>query len=324
MASESGGRKSEAFEISPVRDGMPFGAVVTNLELAALAVEQVRRDLRRLWIEAGVIVFKGLTGKAAQIALSEVFGELMPHPVKEVQTEDRLLVNIPYRPDAGLIVEVGGEMRGLAQAWHSDLIYAPTVNRGGVLRPVELPTRWGETGFIDQVWAYDTLPAPLKAKIEGLHVVYQYNVDPSLQKFGVTNPMKFVRMTPLHASIQARLDEFPQVIHPLVFTQAETGRKVLNLSPWFSVGIYEFPGADGDQLLEEVARHIVDGGHEYIHRWAMDEMVLFDNWRMLHSGFGSPVDESRIMQRTNIAGDYGLGRVKPSDEDRGRRDYAIV
>ncbi len=315
---------SGLFDVSPIRENMPFGAVVTGLSAASLADKSVHQDLRALWHAAGVVVFKGLTGKETHLTLSRIFGELMAHPIKEVETEERMLINIPYEPDKGLIVDVGGERRGLAQAWHSDLIYAPKVNRGGILRPLQLPTRWGETGFIDQIWAYDTLPQSLKERIENLHVVYQYNVDPAQQKFGVVDKMRFVRMTPLHAGIQARLDEFPEVIHPLVFTQQESGRKVLNLSPWFSTGIYEMPGAEGDALLEQVARHIVDGGHEYIHHWEMDEMVLFDNWRMLHSGLGSPIDETRIMQRTNIAGDYGLGRLKPEDQRRTESTYAIL
>jgi len=37
-------------------------------------------------------------------------------------------------------------------------------------------------------------------------------------------------------------------------------------------------------------------------------MVLWDNWRMLHCACGVPPEEKRIMRRTTIVGDYGLGR----------------
>ena len=37
-------------------------------------------------------------------------------------------------------------------------------------------------------------------------------------------------------------------------------------------------------------------------------MVLWDNWRMLHSVSPAPASEERVMQRTTIKGDYGLGR----------------
>ena len=42
--------------------------------------------------------------------------------------------------------------------------------------------------------------------------------------------------------------------------------------------------------------------------WQQDDMVLWDNWRMLHSARGVPPGEARKMRRTTIAGDYALGR----------------
>jgi len=37
-------------------------------------------------------------------------------------------------------------------------------------------------------------------------------------------------------------------------------------------------------------------------------MVIWDNHRMLHRGTGSSPDELRVLHRTTIKGDYGLGR----------------
>ncbi len=39
-------------------------------------------------------------------------------------------------------------------------------------------------------------------------------------------------------------------------------------------------------------------------------MVLWDNWRMLHSARGIAPTDRRRMQRTTIAGDYALGRTE--------------
>ena len=36
------------------------------------------------------------------------------------------------------------------------------------------------------------------------------------------------------SKVQSSIHKFPRSIHPLVFKQPETGRKVLNLSPWFA------------------------------------------------------------------------------------------
>jgi taurine dioxygenase len=42
-------------------------------------------------------------------------------------------------------------------------------------------------------------------------------------------------------------------------------------------------------------------------------MVLWDNWRMLHSAHGFPVDETGVAKRTTLEGDYALGRIMPGE-----------
>jgi taurine dioxygenase len=49
----------------------------------------------------------------------------------------------------------------------------------------------------------------------------------------------------------------------------------------------------------------------YQHAWTTGEMILWDNWRMLHSVSPAPANQERVMQRTTIKGDYGAGRKLP-------------
>jgi taurine dioxygenase len=94
----------------------------------------------------------------------------------------------------------------------------------------------------------------------------------------------------------------------MVYTQAETGRKVVNVSPWHAVAIEGMENEEGDALLREVIDHLIRPEMAYYHQWQNDDMVLWDNWRMLHSARGVPPGEQRKMRRTTIAGDYALGR----------------
>jgi taurine dioxygenase len=221
-------------------------------------------------------------------------------------------MDVIFEPKQGWLIEVDGEPRGTWLPWHSDLIYVDKINHGGILRPVTIPSKWGETGFIDKISAYDRLPEELKTRVEGLHAVYKYDMDMSRIKFGKNYNANILRYSKAAASIQSRLNDFPAVLHPIVYDQPETGRKVLNVCSWFAQGIYEMPGAEGDALLETVVQCAVDERYAYYHSWKIGEMVLWDNWRMLHCATGTPVDEERVMQRTTIGGDYGLGRVEPS------------
>lgn len=305
------------FDVGPLPGDPPFGTTVTGLTREALADERVRERLRALWIERGVMVFRGLEGEETQLELSRCFGKLIAHPTRETRADHPELMTVRYRPEDGWLMRVDGEPRGSWLPWHSDLIYVDRINRGGVLRPVRLPRRLGQTGFIDKIGAYASLPERLKQRVANLDVIYKYDLDPANQRFGRTADVTVERFTPGVLSIQNRLDDFPRVVHPLVYVQRETGRKVLNLSPWFAVGIAGMEDAEGDTLLEEVARHVVDASELYLHDWQHDDMVLWDNWRVLHSSTGSPADEERWMLRTTIEGDYGLGRPEDGAVDTG-------
>jgi hypothetical protein len=70
---------------------------------------------------------------------------------------------------------------------------------------------------------------------------------------------------------------------------------------------------EGDALLREVIDHVLRPELMYFHDWQPDDMVLWDNWRMLHCSTGVAPGEVRIMRRTTIVGDYGLGRVDKRD-----------
>jgi len=105
-----------------------------------------------------------------------------------------------------------------------------------------------------------------------------------------------------HPSVQVR------AVHPMVYRQPGTGRPILHVSPWFADGIEGMENAEGDALLAEVIGHVLRPELMYFHKWQEGDMVLWDNWRMLHCACGVPPSETRIMRRTTIVGDYGLGR----------------
>lgn len=308
-----------AFDVAPLSDDLPFGAEVSGLTRGQLQDGAVRKALYDLWIEKGVILFRGgETSQAMQVELSQCFGELEPHPFPESSEPDfPELVKIKFYPEDGSAYEVDGEVRGSWLPWHSDLIYTARINHGGILRPVQLPASGGETGYIDQIAAYDRLPDALKDRIENLHVVYVVEMNMARHRFGCPGTVRFVNLAKSGRKIASRMYTYPRVIHPMVFTQPETGKKVLNVSPGFADGIYEMGGPDGDDLLQEVIGYCTDPAGSYFHEWREGDMVLWDNWRTLHCAKGVPTDQTRVMQRTTIHGDYALGR-----EIDGKTDVA--
>jgi taurine dioxygenase len=106
-------------------------------------------------------------------------------------------------------------------------------------------------------------------------------------------------------------EDRPRAIHPAVWTRS-SGEKVLHVSPWMAKGIEGSDDAAAEVMLTEVCDEIVEAaeGLSYFHLWEPTDMVIWDNWRVLHSVSGSAPENGRCMHRTTIAGDYGLGRFE--------------
>jgi taurine dioxygenase len=304
-------------ETRPLSDSV--GVEVIGFEPGRPIDGDMRRALEDIFVEHGVMLFRG-AGRSVEmhVALSRCFGELEHHPVKEVWVEGHPeLIDLVTKPqEAGKPVSPVYEVEGRARAgwlpWHADLFYMAQINRGGILRAVTIPTEGGKTGFIDRIRLYETLPEGIKTRIDGLSVVYTFQPDMAQQKYGMPDGLKLVASSDILDNLMARVErDFPPVVHPMVYVQAETGRKVLNVSPLHATHIQGMEGEAGDALLAEVIDHCMKPGNAYHHDWAENDLVLWDNWRTLHSAEGVPVDCTRLMQRTTIKGDYGKGQLLP-------------
>ena len=312
-----------AFDIKPLAGNV--GLEVSGIDLDMPLDVDTRKALQDAFILAGILVFRrAATGPEAHLSLSRCFGELQRHPVRENWAAGYPeLVDISYRPALEgvatvTLYEVDGKRRGGWLPWHSDLRYMSKINRGGILRSIKRPSEGGRTGFVDQIAAYATLPERLRQQIATLHVVYQLRSDFTQEKFGKPKCLKMIANAAALDAMAGRIDrDFPPVVHPMVYVQPETGRKVLNVSPTSAIGIHEMPNSDGDALLEEVLSYAINPARAYWHYWRENDLVLWDNWRTLHCAEGVPEDCVREMQRTTIAGDYALGRRLSEFEMQG-------
>ena len=310
-----------------VRPFSPFGAEIIGLDLedARSLDAQVQDKLRAAWIEHGILLFRNaLHSEQAHMRLSRVFGEPQPSAVKRINDESNPYL-MTLRQKAGdrssstfALFEVDGQERVGWLGWHWDQSFMPEIVRGALLRMIEPARIDGRTGFIDAAAAYDRLPETLKQRIDGLEVVYWFNGAQEQNRFGFPDSLRLLDSHPDREQAQVQFkDDFPQVVHPLVTAQIETGRKILKLSPMHCQHILGMESAESDALLEEIAGYLVDPRHAYFHTWQADDAIIWDNWRVIHSATGVPFDVDRYAQRTTIMGDYKLGRyLDPSQYQR--------
>jgi taurine dioxygenase len=205
------------------------------------------------------------------------------------------------------LVEIEGKRLARFSPWHFDHCYNDELNRAGVLRSPVIAPEGGRTGFMDGIELYRQFPKDLRDKIEKLNIIYTLDTRLSKMRFGVN-------FKPLAepAQIKELLKEvaiFPRAMHPAVWTR-RSDEKVLHVGPWMAVGIEHHEDPESEALFEKVCQEVNfrgSGSSAYWHQWKPTDMVIWDNWRMLHAVEGCDPKYERRTIRSTIKGDYGLG-----------------
>ena len=106
----------------------------------------------------------------------------------------------------------------------------------------------------------------------------------------------------LDVHTEAELDALPPVAHPIVRRHPMTGRNSLYLGRYTThiVGERE---QESRKMLAELGAWACQAPRTFRYRWAVGDLVLWDNRCVLHRGCGYPPDQARIMARTTVAGD---------------------
>ena len=307
-----------------------IGVEILDVDLSVPVEPEIAAAIRAAWIDAGIVLFRGAGATDdIQMRLSEVFGEMEPAATASLNRPDNpylmTLAYDPAEPQRGSAqhYNIGGIDLAGWLGFHWDQSFMPTIVHGAVLCMKQPSARMGETGFIDAIDGYERLSGDMQARIEGLEIVYEFNPDFASGQFGFPEDIAALPRNAGAGSGGMKFD-FPPVVHPLVITQAETGRKVLKLSPMHARYVLGMDRDDSDALLEQLARHLCDPRYVYWHQWQKDDMIAWDNWRVLHGAAGVPLDCTRIAQRTTIMGDYNVGRYLDPELDRNRTIRRII
>jgi taurine dioxygenase len=270
----------------------PLGAEVLGLDLSLpLSAEEFAR-LHRAHLVHHVLVFREQhITPAQQVEFSRRFGALQIHVLRQFQ--------LPTQPEVLIVSNIreNGQPIGLGDAghfWHSDLSYKETPSLGSMLHAQELPAEGGDTLFANQHTAWDRLPAHLKRAVEHAQAEHSYLARyADLQKKNPWRP----NLT------QAQIDEVKPVVHPVVRTHPETGRRALFVSEHFTTRIVGLPEDESRALLDELFDHSTRPEHIYRHKWQPQDMVFWDNRSLMHLAAGCPDDQRRKLYRTTIEGD---------------------
>jgi taurine dioxygenase len=280
----------------------PLGAELRSFEPRVMG-DADRALLRNTFLEFGVLVARGLDLTPEEhVRLTHVFGRPAIHPIPTIRLQGHPEI-IVLQADLGASLDpddpTGDEVIGQIP-WHSDLTYTETPSRGALLLARVVPPELGDTGYIDTAAVYDALPDSMRRRIEGLRAVH--SLGPIQEQLRVA--------TRMGADTEGgEAPTFQPVTHPFVQVHPESGRKVLNISPAFIQSIEGMKASESEALLDELKAFATQERFAYYHHWAVGDLVVWDNWRTLHTATGHRKKHARCMHRTTLDGAELSGRV---------------
>jgi taurine dioxygenase len=274
-----------SFTITPLTDHT--GAEVTGIDFTKPIDAEASITLNRAFAEHHVLVMRGQHFAPEQFKDAvQLFGELQPHDKKEH--------HVPGHPDVSYVSNdefVNGRRIIPGETFHTDHSNHPRPPKATTLFAVELPSRGGDTQYVNVHDAYDDLPAATKQKIDGLKAVHAYLSKYSPRPLG-------------HLSEESRRNLPPPGVHPLVRTHPENGRKALFLNPVRMESIIGMDDADALKLIGELMQHATAKKYEYRHQWRYGDWVMWDNRSVMHQANPDyDMSERRFLYRLMLKGE---------------------
>ncbi len=273
-------------EIRPMSDHT--GAEVRGIDLAGPVAPEARDALNKAFVEHSVLVIRDQSLKPPQVlAAVELFGRVFQQhntrfaipecpQIHYLSNQDRFPDGRRYIPGEG---------------WHTDHSNDTRPPKATVLHAVTLPDQGGDTQFANMAAAHAALPAALKDRIADLLAIHVYQSSHSARK--------------LMALSDANKERVPNaVLHPLVRTHPENGRKSIYINPIRVEGILGMDHKEALPLLGELLEHATAERFQYRHGWKPGDLVIWDNRCLLHKANGDyDMDQTRYLYRVMLQGD---------------------
>jgi taurine dioxygenase len=271
--------------------GAALGAEVRGVDLKQIGSAEFEA-IHKAWLDHLVLLFRGqhLTDEDL-IAFSRRFGDLDWAPIQE--TGRRFVDGYPEIYVVSNVIENGvpiGSLGAGEATWHTDMSYLEDPPKASMLYALEIPPSGGDTFFCNMYLAYETLPEPLKQRIEGMNVKHD----------GTYNSGGYVRqgVTAVDDPVNS-----PGALHPLVCRHPETGRRALYLGRRRNGYISGLKLPESESLLNDLWSFATQDQFTWGHEWQVGDVVLWDNRVTMHRRDSFDADSRRILHRTQIKGE---------------------
>ena len=270
------------FTVQPL--ACALGAELSGVDLTLELSPKIFKELRLLLVEYEVVFFRDQDISPAQHrSLAASFGPLQTHPAYNT---------VEGFPEI-TILESTAENPSKIEAWHSDMTFREHPPLGTVLRSKIIPAQGGDTLWASMTAAYDGLSTPMQKFLADLTAEhdFSYGFKESLAEPGGRDRLA-----------QAVADN-PPVIHPVIRTHPESGKKVIFVNSLFTTRILELNNRESEDVLKLLFEHVVTAEYSCRFRWAPNSIAIWDNRSTQHKPINDYFPAHRMLQRITIDGD---------------------
>lgn len=265
------------------------GAEILGVDLSKPAAQETIAEIYRVFLDHCVVLFRDQTlSQDDLVRATSQFGrcatydrpvDLQSETQKKTAPEVMLITNI--REDGKPIGALpDGEM------WfHHDMIHSELPHKATLLYAVEVPTWGGNTLFSNLYAAYESLPADMRAALQGRQALNAFNYGSRFKG----DPDGLARRK--------------QAVHPALYKHEETGRTAVYVDRLMTHSLLGLPEPESDALLERICDFIERDEFVYEHEWRKGDLVMWDNRSSMHARKDFPADQTRLMWRTTLMGD---------------------
>jgi taurine dioxygenase len=194
-------------------------------------------------------------------------------------------------PENGKKVGVSGTGR----YWHSDYQFHEEPLPMTMLYPQILPTSKRETYYIDMQRIYETLPASLKAQVDGARAVHD-----AKWRYKVTPADVDRSLFDILAEVAKMV---PPITHPAVISHPVTGKRALYMSSGFTAGLEGLSVEANREFTARLFAFVERPEHVHTHTWREGDILLWDNRTLCHRASDTPPGEKSASYRIGIYDD---------------------
>lgn len=284
---------STEFQVIPTGT---VGAEVRGVDLAAVTEAGIDA-IKTAWYRHDVLIFRNqqLTDDDL-LSFSRHFGALDSPPNQGAGRKSP--AGYPEVYVVSNVLDEKGEPIGALgdgeAAWHTDMSYAPQPPDASMLYSLEIPQHGGDTWFCSMKAALAAMPRQLVERIKNLDIKHDGTYDSG----------GYVRKGMAAADDPRTSVGTP---HPIVIAHPVSGEKGLYLGRRRNAYIMGLELAESERLLDEIWSYV--DAAVYTHRWALRDVVLWDNRTTMHRRDAFDPKARRVMHRTQIKGSGAPARA---------------